>query len=114
MSLVDYTDMGAIFSADETYRYRLWRQWRGDDLVADPKTCAFILLNPSTADHLNDDPTIRRCVAFAKAWGYRRLEIVNLFALAGFAVGVAEWRPERDGGNGRFRLASAGELEALT
>lgn len=41
-------------------------------------------------------------------------QIVNLFALAGFAVGVAEWRPERDGGNGRFRLASAGELEALT
>lgn len=40
-------------------------------------------------------------------------QVVNLFALAGFAVGVAEWRPERDGGYGRFRVASAGELEAL-
>ncbi len=40
-------------------------------------------------------------------------QVVNLFALAGFAVGVGEWRPERDGGYGRFRVASAGELEAL-
>lgn len=41
-------------------------------------------------------------------------QVVNLFALAGFAVGVGEWRPERDGGYGRFRVAAAGELEALT
>lgn len=41
-------------------------------------------------------------------------QVVNLFALAGFAVGVGEWRPERDGGYGRFRIASAGELEALS
>ena len=41
-------------------------------------------------------------------------QVVNLFALAGFAVGVAEWRPERDGGYGRFRVASEGEMEALT
>lgn len=40
-------------------------------------------------------------------------QVVNLFALAGFAVGVAEWRPERNGGYGRFRVAQAGELEAL-
>lgn len=40
-------------------------------------------------------------------------QVVNLFALAGFAVGVGEWRPERDGGYGRFRVASAGELEGL-
>lgn len=40
-------------------------------------------------------------------------QLVNLFSLAGFAVGVGEWRPERDGGYGRFRVASAGELEGL-
>lgn len=40
-------------------------------------------------------------------------QVVNLFALAGFAVGIAEWRPERDGGYGRFRVAAAGELESL-
>ncbi len=41
-------------------------------------------------------------------------QIVNLFNLAGFAVGVGEWRPERDGGYGRFRVAQEGELEALS
>lgn len=40
-------------------------------------------------------------------------QLVNLFALAGFAVGVGEWRPERDGGYGRFRIGSSGELEGL-
>jgi hypothetical protein len=40
-------------------------------------------------------------------------QVLNLFALAGFAVGVGEWRPERDGGYGRFRLAQKGELDAL-
>lgn len=40
----------------------------------------FIGLNPSTADEINDDPTIRRCVAFAKAWGYAGLCMANLFA----------------------------------
>lgn len=40
-------------------------------------------------------------------------QVVNLFSLAGFAVGVGEWRPERDGEYGRFRVASAGELEGL-
>lgn len=40
-------------------------------------------------------------------------QVVNLFSLAGFAVGVAEWRPERDGLFGRFRIATAGELEAI-
>lgn len=41
-------------------------------------------------------------------------QVVQLFNLAGFAVGIGEWRPSRDGGYGRFRVASAGELEALS
>jgi hypothetical protein len=40
-------------------------------------------------------------------------QVVTLFNLAGFAVGVGEWRPERDGLFGRFRVAAAGEIEAL-
>ena len=59
------------------YRYVLTRKW-GDD---DSNLVMFIGLNPSTADEHTDDPTIRRCTQFAKAWGYDGLIMTNLFAL---------------------------------
>lgn len=63
-------------SADQKYRYRLTRDlgMMGDG------ACCFIMLNPSTADATMDDPTIRRCMGFARKRGYARLEVVNLFA----------------------------------
>src|SRR5207245_10014631 len=66
---------GASFSRDRRYRYRLWRRWDAARPVV-----AFVMLNPSTADAARDDPTIRRWSGFARAWGYGRLEVVNLFA----------------------------------
>jgi len=39
----------------------------------------FIALNPSTADETEDDPTIRRCIGFARAWGFGGLIVANLF-----------------------------------
>lgn len=63
------------FSPCRTYRYSLWREWIGGDGFA-----MFVGLNPSTADETQDDPTIRRCIAFAKAWGYSGLCMTNLFA----------------------------------
>jgi hypothetical protein len=41
----------------------------------------FIMLNPSTADATNPDPTMTRCMNFAKLWGFGGLAIGNLFAL---------------------------------
>lgn len=64
----------AVLSPCRSYRYELWRRWGSGG------TCTFIGLNPSTADETNDDPTIRRCVGFAKEWGYGSLCMVNLFA----------------------------------
>ena len=66
---------GAIFDPTGMYRYTLWREW-----CADSPRVAFIMLNPSTADDRKDDPTIRRCMAFARAWHFGSMEVVNLFA----------------------------------
>lgn len=68
--------MTAVISPCGTYRYRLERTWDADE----PKV-AFIMLNPSTADAEKDDPTIRRCIGFAKSWGFGGLIVGNLFAL---------------------------------
>lgn len=65
---------GAIFSPCRTWRYKLWRSW--DESLP---TVAFIGLNPSTADETANDPTIRRCIGFAKSWGYGTFVMLNLF-----------------------------------
>lgn len=65
---------GAVFGPDRTYRYLLWRTW---SRYLNP--VKWIMLNPSTADGLTDDATIRKCVKFAKAWGYGGIKVVNLF-----------------------------------
>ena len=65
----------ATFSSCRTYRYSLFRIWDKEK-----KYVLFIGLNPSTADKEADDPTIRRCVNYAKNWGYGGFKMVNLFA----------------------------------
>lgn len=81
---MNYISSGAVLSPCLHYRYALWREWK-EPLWADrhgriAHTCLFIMLNPSTGDAEQDDPTIRKCVGFAQRWGYTRVEIVNLFA----------------------------------
>ena len=57
------------------YRYQLTRS-----RMFGEGACVFVMLNPSTADGLADDPTIRRCLGFLEDWGYQQLRVVNLFA----------------------------------
>jgi hypothetical protein len=66
---------GATFSPDRKHRYSLWRTIDRGKL-----TVLFIGLNPSTADETRDDPTIRRCMGFAKQWGFSKMYMGNLFS----------------------------------
>ncbi|WP_263418699.1 DUF1643 domain-containing protein [Terriglobus albidus] len=65
----------ATFSPCRRYRYTLTIVWDDSKPLA-----AFIGLNPSTADEVQDDPTIRRCRDFAALWGCGGMVMLNLFA----------------------------------
>ncbi len=71
-----YTAQWATFDSRRLYRYTLGREW--DDTI--PRV-AFVMLNPSTADETQLDPTLRRCLGYARAWGCGSFEVANLFAL---------------------------------
>jgi len=73
--IIDDTS-SAVISNDGRYRYRLARMWD-----AEKPTLAWVMLNPSTADETEDDPTVRRCIGYAKDWGYGSIAVGNLFAL---------------------------------
>lgn len=75
--------MSAVISECGQYRYELRRVW--DEALP---VCTWIMLNPSTADAEQDDPTIRKCIGFTKQWchgterapGFGGIVVGNLFA----------------------------------
>ncbi len=73
MSLFDTS--GAVFSDCRKYRYLLWRYW------SDAPKAVFIMLNPSTADEVENDPTVERCERRARSMGFGGLRVANIFAL---------------------------------
>lgn len=68
-----------------TYRCELRRWWRAGPPVA------WLMLNPSTADGLHDDPTLRRIIGFTYRWGFGGLVVVNLYP---FRASSAQTRPD--------------------
>ena len=65
----------AIYSDCEAYRYELTRVWdKGGDRVL------FVMLNPSTATEVQNDPTVERCERRARALGYGAFRVCNIFA----------------------------------
>ena len=70
-----FTGSGAVFSPCGKYRYRLWRYWDRGKLPL-----VWVMLNPSTADELDNDPTVERCERRARKMGFGGVEVVNIFA----------------------------------
>jgi hypothetical protein len=98
-----------IFSSEpeKVYRYTLWREWqqlgqRQNQFVM------FVGLNPSIADEKRDDPTVRRCIEFAKSWGYGALCMTNLFAFRATDPKVMRQQKNPVGNDNLFHLIECG------
>lgn len=65
----------AEYSDCESYRYTLTRVWEPEG-----RRAAFIMLNPSTATELQNDPTVERCERRARALGFGAFRVLNIFA----------------------------------
>lgn len=76
-SQMEHLKRSAEISDCGRYRWWLRRSW---DRGGNGKAVCFVMLNPSTADAMIDDPTIRRCMGYAQRWGYSTLSVRNLFA----------------------------------
>ena len=103
-------ESGAVFSDDRVYRYFLYRRWNVYLPVVN-----FIGLNPSTADEEQDDPTIRRCIAFARDWGYGAVWMTNLYAFRSTDPKVLRWMrlEEANGSENDHHLARRGNAADL-
>ena len=106
------------FSYDRRYRYTLWREWGcdlfdGDWVSRDRGFVQFIGLNPSTADETLDDPTIRRCIGFARSWGYGALCMTNLFAFRATQPYVMKAMQQCIGGDNTNQLMEVAEHAAI-
>jgi hypothetical protein len=77
MSKLKLINSGAEFSPCRKWRYALWRNWEEGN---NRKSVMFVGLNPSIADEVENDATIRKCIGFAQRWGYSGIYMVNLFA----------------------------------
>lgn len=72
-----------VFSSDRKHRYVLWRDLRDFPVLPfepEPGYCMFVGLNPSTADETRNDPTVSRCIGYAKQWGFEQFLMTNIFA----------------------------------
>lgn len=105
-------ESGAVFSPCGTWRYLLWRCW--SEIGHGLPRVAFVGLNPSTADESVDDPTIRRCIGFAKRWGFGGLTMLNAYAFR--ATDPADMKRARDPvgpGHDEFLKHAAKAVDAI-
>ena len=65
----------AVYSDCERYRYSLTRTWDPEG-----RRVMFVMLNPSKATEVQNDPTVERCERRARALGYGAFQVTNIFA----------------------------------
>lgn len=71
---------GALVHGNGQYRNLLTREWHSSPRRVNPRgVLLWVMLNPSTGDADNDDPTIRRCMTFAELWGFESIVIENAY-----------------------------------
>lgn len=98
------------FSPCRNWRYTLERVWD----FGNPRRVTWIGLNPSTADEIKNDPTVRRCIGFAQDWGFGGMFMMNLFAFR--ATKPADMKREADPvgpENDEALLWAAGQSELI-
>ncbi len=76
-----YCPASCTLDVDEKYRFTLERRWAKLGVADFSRLGLFVMLNPSTADALKDDATIRRLTGYCKDWSLSGFDVLNLFAL---------------------------------
>lgn len=107
--MIATSEAGARFSRCRRWRTFLWRRWSESRPVAN-----FLMLNPSTADELQLDPSCTRARGYAERWGFGGLIVTNLFAWR--ATDPADMAAARDPvgrGNDAAIIAAAREAKLL-
>lgn len=103
---IDHRDSGAIFSDDRKHRYLLWRIWdRSQPFVM------FIGLNPSTADEVDPDPTIRSVGRIAKHNGYGGILMMNCWSFVTSKPELLQHNPMSDEWNNNMLTLMAGRCK---
>lgn len=105
----EYRESTAAISPCGVYRYDLSRTWNRDKPV-----CLWIMVNPSTADAIEPDNTIKRCVGFARSWGYGGIVVGNLFAVRDKNVRVLLTHPDPVGPDNDAALVRLANSAGLT
>lgn len=102
-------ESGATISECGEYRYHLWRLWDSTLPVM-----VFVMLNPSTADGDTDDPTIRKCVGFARREGFGGISVKNVFALRATNPRLLDTHRDPVGPENESHLLAARDVSLMT
>ena len=98
----------AVYSPDQRYRYSLTRTW------APGNTVLFVMLNPSTATEVQNDPTVERCERRARHLGFGGFAVANIFAFRATDPKVMRAEPDPIGPeNDRIIMEMAGQAQQV-